>query len=91
MFLKEKPKEPEPTSNLVDGNSNDGVKRKSGRKKKKRREEGITDQFSRIRSHLRYLLNRISYENSLIDAYSGEGWKGYRYVYFIIILCLCFV
>ncbi|KAH1190831.1 Homeobox protein HAZ1 [Glycine max] len=74
---KEKPKEPEPTSNLVDGNSNDGVKRKSGRKKKKRREEGITDQFSRIRSHLRYLLNRISYENSLIDAYSGEGWKGY--------------
>ncbi|RZB89187.1 TIP41-like protein isoform F [Glycine soja] len=73
---KEKPKEPEPTSNLVDGNNN-GVKRKSGRKKKKRKEEGITDQFSRIRSHLRYLLNRISYENSLIDAYSGEGWKGY--------------
>lgn len=88
---KEKPKEPEPTSNLVDGNSNDGVKRKSGRKKKKRREEGITDQFSRIRSHLRYLLNRISYENSLIDAYSGEGWKGYRYLYFIIILWLCSV
>ncbi|KAL2602325.1 hypothetical protein AAZX31_10G247700 [Glycine max] len=73
---KEKPKEPEPTSNLVDGNNN-GVKRKSGRKKKKRKEEGITNQFSRIRSHLRYLLNRISYENSLIDAYSGEGWKGY--------------
>ncbi|RDX79293.1 Homeobox protein HAZ1, partial [Mucuna pruriens] len=72
----EKPKEPEPNSNLVDGN-NDGVKRKSRRKKKKRREEGITDQFSRIRSHLRYLLNRISYEKSLIDAYSGEGWKGY--------------
>ncbi|TKY50999.1 Homeobox protein HAT3.1 [Spatholobus suberectus] len=73
---REKPKEPEPNSNMVDGN-NDGVKRKSGRKKKKRREEGITDQFSRIRSHLRYLLNRISYEKSLIDAYSGEGWKGY--------------
>ncbi|XP_020225178.1 homeobox protein HAT3.1 isoform X2 [Cajanus cajan] len=73
---KEKPKEPEPSSNLVDGN-NDGVKKKSGRKKKKKREEGITDQYSRIRSHLRYLLNRISYEKSLIDAYSGEGWKGY--------------
>ncbi|XP_027364764.1 homeobox protein HAZ1 [Abrus precatorius] len=73
---REKPKAPEPNSNLVDGN-NDGVKRKSGRRKKKRREDGITDQFSRIRTHLRYLLNRISYEKSLIDAYSGEGWKGY--------------
>ncbi|KAL2324243.1 hypothetical protein Fmac_023301 [Flemingia macrophylla] len=73
---KEKPKEPEPSGNLVEGN-NDGVKKKSGKRKKKRREEGITDQYSRIRSHLRYLLNRISYEKSLIDAYSGEGWKGY--------------
>lgn len=73
---KEKPKEPEPNSNSVDVN-NDGVKRNSRRKKKKRRVEGITDQFSRIRSHLRYLLNRIKYEKSLIDAYSGEGWKGY--------------
>lgn len=83
---REKPKEPEPNSNSVDVNS-DGVKRQSGRKKKKRRVEGITDQFSRIRSHLRYLLNRISYEKSLIDAYSGEGWKGYRCVDFIITLC----
>ncbi|KAK7343502.1 hypothetical protein VNO77_12287 [Canavalia gladiata] len=73
---REKPKEPEPNNNLVDGN-NDEVKKKSGRKKKRRREEGIIDQFSRIRTHLRYLLNRISYEKSLIDAYSGEGWKGY--------------
>ncbi|XP_061373882.1 homeobox protein HAT3.1 [Gastrolobium bilobum] len=73
---REKPKAPEPNSNLVDVN-NDGVKRESGRKKKKRRGEGITDQFSRIRAQLRYLLNRVSYEQSLIDAYSGEGWKGY--------------
>ncbi|KAK7280295.1 hypothetical protein RJT34_25357 [Clitoria ternatea] len=73
---KEKPQEPEPNSNLVDG-SNDGVKRKTRKKKKMRREEGVTDQFSKIRANLRYLLNRISYEQSLIDAYSGEGWKGY--------------
>ncbi|KHG20624.1 Homeobox-leucine zipper protein HAT3 [Gossypium arboreum] len=28
------------------------------------------------KQHLRYLLNRISYERSLIAAYSAEGWKG---------------
>ncbi|XP_047162249.1 homeobox protein HAT3.1 [Vigna umbellata] len=78
---KENPKTPEPSSNLVDfnnnNNSNGGGKRKTSRKKRKSGEVGITDQFSRIKSHLRYLLNRISYEKSLIDAYSGEGWKGY--------------
>lgn len=88
---KENPKTPEPSSNLVDfnnNNSNAGGKRKTSRKKRKSGEVGITDQFSRIKSHLRYLLNRISYEKSLIDAYSGEGWKGYRCVHFIITLCL---
>ncbi|KAK7269897.1 hypothetical protein RIF29_22692 [Crotalaria pallida] len=72
---REKPKAPESSSNLVDVN-NDGVKRKSVRKKKNRRVEGKTDEFSRIKAHLRYLLNRVHYEQSLIDAYSGEGWKG---------------
>ena len=75
----EKPKPPESNSNSVDVN-NEGLKSKRGRKKKKRRGEGVIDEFSRIRARLRYLLNRVSYEQSLIDAYSGEGWKGYRCV-----------
>ncbi|XP_030553133.1 homeobox protein HAT3.1 [Rhodamnia argentea] len=50
------------------------VKRKQ--RKETRAREAIADEFSRIRKNLSYMLNRISYERSLIDAYSGEGWKG---------------
>ncbi|KAI3431067.1 uncharacterized protein J3R85_008137 [Psidium guajava] len=50
------------------------VKRKQ--RKETRAREVIADEFSRIRKNLSYMLNRISYERSLIDAYSGEGWKG---------------
>jgi hypothetical protein len=42
----------------------------------------VADEYSKIRAHLRYLLNRMSYEQSLITAYSGEGWKGLRCVLF---------
>lgn len=38
------------------------------------------DEYTRIKKKLRYLLNRINYEQSLIDAYSLEGWKGSRFV-----------
>nr|CAA49263.1 HAT 3.1 [Arabidopsis thaliana] len=34
------------------------------------------DEYTRIKKKLRYFLNRINYEQSLIDAYSLEGWKG---------------
>ncbi|KAL1218078.1 Homeobox protein HAT3.1 [Cardamine amara subsp. amara] len=34
------------------------------------------DEYTRIKKKLRYLLTRINYEQSLIDAYSLEGWKG---------------
>ncbi|KAI4298527.1 hypothetical protein L6164_032075 [Bauhinia variegata] len=78
---REKPKAPQPNSNLVnvdnDGANKRGGRKRRGRKKKKRRGEEMSDEFSRIRAHLRYLLNRVSYEQSLIDAYSGEGWKGH--------------
>ncbi|KAJ1397314.1 Zinc finger, FYVE/PHD-type [Sesbania bispinosa] len=60
--------------------SSDGSERKSKSTtplRLRHKGDGITDQFSKIRAHLRYLLNRVSYEQSLIDAYSGEGWKGY--------------
>jgi len=38
------------------------------------------DEYTRIKKKLRYFLNRINYEQSLIDAYSLEGWKGSRFV-----------
>lgn len=34
------------------------------------------DEFSVIRKRVRYLLTRMNYEQSFIDAYSGEGWRG---------------
>ncbi|CAA7036625.1 unnamed protein product [Microthlaspi erraticum] len=48
-------------------------KRKKAIKKGKVIED---DEYTRIKKKLRYLLNRINYEQSLIDAYSLEGWKG---------------
>ncbi|XP_058769542.1 homeobox protein HAZ1-like [Vicia villosa] len=71
-----KPKAPEPINNVADVNSDETKTKKEKKKKKKPRKEGINDQFSRIRAQLRYYLNRMGYEQNLIDAYSGEGWKG---------------
>lgn len=48
------------------------------RKKKKRVIKQAKDEYSRIRIHVRYLLKKINYEQSLIDAYDTEGWKGLR-------------
>ncbi|KAJ4894040.1 Homeobox protein HAT3.1 [Raphanus sativus] len=52
---------------------NGSKKRKEYINKVEVREE---DEYTRIKKKLRYFLNRISYEQSLIDAYSLEGWKG---------------
>ncbi|XVE93460.1 hypothetical protein REPUB_Repub01dG0194700 [Reevesia pubescens] len=71
---QEKSKAIELSNNLADVGSSEQPKK---RKRKRTREKGeIADEYSRIRSHLRYLLNRINYERSLIAAYSAEGWKG---------------
>ncbi|KAL9367463.1 hypothetical protein Peur_038662 [Populus x canadensis] len=71
---QEKPKAPESSNNSTNVNSTGEEK---GRRRKKRRGKSIVaDEYSRIRARLRYLLNRMSYEQSLITAYSGEGWKG---------------
>ncbi|PRQ22821.1 putative transcription factor Homobox-WOX family [Rosa chinensis] len=79
----EKPEAPELSNNVATLESSNSVANVSNEKegkrqkrKKKHRERVAADEFSRIRSHLRYFLNRINYEKSLIDAYSGEGWKG---------------
>lgn len=33
------------------------------------------NEFSKIRQQVRYILNRMNYEQSLIEAYASEGWK----------------
>ncbi|XP_057964776.1 homeobox protein HAT3.1 isoform X2 [Malania oleifera] len=68
---REKPIASEPSDNM--SNARAGRKRK---RMKKRRNEILRDEFSNARKHLRYFLQRMSYDQNLIDAYSGEGWKG---------------
>ncbi|XP_031391202.1 homeobox protein HAT3.1 isoform X1 [Punica granatum] len=46
------------------------------RRKKQRTRKVTADEYTRIKKNLSYMLNRIRYERSLIDAYSSEGWKG---------------
>ncbi|XP_057428582.1 pathogenesis-related homeodomain protein isoform X2 [Lotus japonicus] len=50
------------------------VKRK--RKKKRRQDDVDLDDASRLLRRTRYLLIKMKLEQNLIDAYSGEGWKG---------------
>ncbi|CAI9769981.1 unnamed protein product [Fraxinus pennsylvanica] len=70
---QEKPKASDPKNTAVEDNAN-GEKKRRGRKKKEMN-KGPANEFSRTRTHLRYLLHRIRYEQNLIDAYSAEGWK----------------
>ncbi|XP_027155738.1 pathogenesis-related homeodomain protein [Coffea eugenioides] len=70
---QEKSKESE-KKDVVEDAATEAYRRK--RRKKKQRRNIPVNEFSRIRAHLRYLLHRIKYEQNLIDAYSGEGWKG---------------
>ncbi|KAM7482449.1 hypothetical protein LguiB_007032 [Lonicera macranthoides] len=69
---QEKPKVAEPSSNLAEDTGN----REKKRKKKEQVKNVSVDEFLRIKRNLSYLLSRIKYEETLIDAYSGEGWKG---------------
>ncbi|XWS54719.1 hypothetical protein CRYUN_Cryun10bG0113700 [Craigia yunnanensis] len=71
---QEKPKATESSNILADVGSSEQQKRRKRKQRRVKRE--VADEYSRIRAHLRYLLNRINYEQSLIAAYSTEGWKG---------------
>lgn len=77
----EKSKDCEPKDMVEEEGATETNTRK--RRKKKLMRKMPVDQFSRIRAHLRYLLHRIKCEQNLIDAYSGEGWKGQRFVLFL--------
>ncbi|MCD9637530.1 hypothetical protein HAX54_020864 [Datura stramonium] len=71
---KEKSGASEANNTVVTHDATDEKKRK--RRKKKHSKDVAVNEFTRIRGHLRYLLQRITYEQTLIEAYSGEGWKG---------------
>ncbi|XP_073120209.1 pathogenesis-related homeodomain protein-like [Henckelia pumila] len=70
---QEKLKVLEPELTVKEG-SVDGEKKRK-RRKKKQMNKGSVSEFSRTKTHLRYLLHRIKCEQNLIDAYTAEGWK----------------
>ncbi|ONK64786.1 uncharacterized protein A4U43_C07F29910 [Asparagus officinalis] len=51
-------------------------RRRRRRKKGDKVKKASKDEFFVIMKRVRYLLTRMNYEQNLIDAYSGEGWKG---------------
>ncbi|GFP88605.1 pathogenesis-related homeodomain protein [Phtheirospermum japonicum] len=69
------PKAPEPDDTVKEATVT-GEKKRRGRKKKQQQQQNTVSEFAKTKSHLRYLLHRIKYEQNLIDAYSAEGWKG---------------
>lgn len=73
---EEKPKASEPVETVNEGSAN-GEKKRRGRKPKNV-QKGTVSEFSSKKTHLRYLMHRINYEQNLIDAYSAEGWRGQR-------------
>ncbi|XP_042450981.1 homeobox protein HOX1A-like [Zingiber officinale] len=56
--------------------ASNSIKNERKRRKKRKEKSMLNNEFALIRKRIRYLLNRINYEQSLIDAYSHEGWKG---------------
>ncbi|CAJ1975850.1 unnamed protein product [Sphenostylis stenocarpa] len=68
-----------PHSSRKEGNGVDEeakIKKHKRRKKNRQGDSMDLDDASRLRRRTRYLLIKMKLEQNLIDAYSGEGWKG---------------
>ncbi|OMP07772.1 hypothetical protein COLO4_07060 [Corchorus olitorius] len=52
------------------------TKKLTKKKKKKEKDKVEVDEASRLQRRTRYLLIKMKLQQNLIDAYSGEGWKG---------------
>lgn len=60
------------------------IKNLTKKKNKKEKDKVKLDEASRLQRRTRYLIIKIKLEQNLIDAYSGEGWKGQRYGTFFL-------
>ncbi|XP_041021449.1 pathogenesis-related homeodomain protein-like isoform X2 [Juglans microcarpa x Juglans regia] len=69
-----------PNSSKRNGTNVDGEVKNTNlkkRKKKRRQKDALElDEASRLQRRTRYLMIKMKLEQNLIDAYSGEGWKG---------------
>lgn len=55
------------------------------RKQRRQRDNAERDDTSRLQRRTRYLFVKMKLEQNLIDAYSGDGWKGQRYEKFLFL------
>ncbi|KAI8571418.1 hypothetical protein RHMOL_Rhmol01G0118700 [Rhododendron molle] len=55
------------------------------RKQRRQRDNAERDDTSRLQRRTRYLFVKMKLEQNLIDAYSGDGWKGQRVVMLVAV------